>query len=737
MTAPAAADLANAEALAPAAGDPSGMSGMIQPHGALLALDPLTRRVTHASANVRDILGLASDFEPLGSSLEMCVGADAASRIGHRLAQCAAASHLPVHACIGPQDTRIDVLAHRQAGRILLEFTPARSQDAGEITPEYLQRVINMLQGDIQDETLWALAADLVRDLTGLHRVMICRFDEDWNGEVVGESRRRDLESFLGVDYPAGAIPVQVRRLCEENLEHYIPDTRSTPVALRLDAGCAAAPPLDMRRAGLGDVAREHLELLQRMGVRAAFELPLMVEGRLWGLIASHHYEPAVLPLARRRMAGIVAHALATVIGRSTARSLVAATARANLLNTRMLAAASADGMRDLGELFGRFEAEIRAAMQAGAVLVWSGESAWWWGEAAPGEYRAALIALMRQRLADAHRWETSGLGAHLPGETVFGGVLAVRFAESGGAGIAILRLPLAREASRAGDPREVAAGSSVADGPSARRASAAWCDIMPGRSAPWSEAARRFLTELASVHVRYALRQAEQALGDRTRALEAARRQLEDFDHIIAHDLRAPLRGLAGFATLLRSGDAGDSPVEREHYLQCIIDNAEFMNRLLDDAVAFAHISRADVKFGPVSCNALVAECLGRLRRNWPAARFEVANLPDCTGDTALLGKLWTNLLDNAAKYSAGRKDSLVQVDFHQGYYRVRDNGIGFDQQYADKVFGIFTRLHGRQDFAGSGIGMAVARRVVERHGGVIEAHGRVGEGATFRFRV
>jgi len=142
-------------------------------------------------------------------------------------------------------------------------------------------------------------------------------------------------------------------------------------------------------------------------------------------------------------------------------------------------------------------------------------------------------------------------------------------------------------------------------------------------------------------------------------------------------------------------------------------------------------------VKFGPVSCNALVAECVGVLHQSWPNARFVVADLPDCTGDAALLKQLWLNLLENAAKYSAGRAPSVVQVDYNAGFYRVRDNGVGFDQKYVDKVFGVFTRLHSREEFEGSGIGMAVAKRVIERHGGVIEAEGRVGEGATFRFRV
>jgi light-regulated signal transduction histidine kinase (bacteriophytochrome) len=124
-------------------------------------------------------------------------------------------------------------------------------------------------------------------------------------------------------------------------------------------------------------------------------------------------------------------------------------------------------------------------------------------------------------------------------------------------------------------------------------------------------------------------------------------------------------------------------------------------------------------------------------LRHTCTNARFEVGELPDCRGDVALMKQLWLNLLDNAAKYSSKHETPLIQVDFAEGFYRVRDNGVGFEQKYVDKVFGVFTRLHSREEFEGTGIGMAVAKRVVERHGGVIEAEGRPGNGATFRFRL
>ncbi len=737
MTERPADPFTQADALEACAREPIHVPGVAQAHGALLAIDPLSQRVTHASANFCEIVGLTRDFEPLGNTLDVCVGAVAAGRIYERLAYFDAESHLPVHECIALAGRRLDVLAHRHAGRTILEFTAAQNDDGGNVTLEHLQRMLNMLGADTEDRDLWTVAADLVRDLTGLHRVMIYRFDQDWNGEVVGESRRQDLAPFLGLNYPAGDIPVQARRLYEINLARYIPDVQYVPVALRVSGECVDAAPLDMSLADLRGISPVHIEYLQNMGVRATFVLSLMVNGRLWGMIACHHYQLATVPLARRKMVGIVAHSLATLIARSSARRVADATAQADLLQARMLAAASAEGLHDFDHLVGQFEKELRDRMQAGAILAWSDKGVSWWGEAAPEVRRAVLVEHLRQRVADTPVWQTSQLGDELPDEAVFGGALVVRFDAPGRAGMAMLRQSRDREVFWAGDPRKVVTLSADGLRLSPRRSFAAWREIVRGRSAPWSEIEQRFVADLSAVHVRFALRQARDTVHERTRALEATVRQLEEFDYTIAHDLRAPLRGLIGFATLLRTADAGDSAAERERYLERIIANAQFMNRLLDDLLAFARTSRTDVKFGPVSCNGIVAECLGVLGQSWPTARFEVADLPDCTGDGTLLKQVWLNLLDNAAKYSAGRETPVVRVDFDAGFYRVRDNGVGFDQKYVDKVFGVFTRLHSREEFEGSGIGMAVAKRVVERHGGVLEAEGRVGEGATFRFRL
>jgi light-regulated signal transduction histidine kinase (bacteriophytochrome) len=726
----------NAAALEACTREPIQIPGVVQAHGALVAVDPLTRRVTHASATFCEILGLAKDFEPLGSSLEDCVGSAAAVRLNERLAQFTDESHPPVHEFIEHRTRHLDVLMHRHARRTVLEFLPAERVESESVSPEYLQRLLNLLSGDTRDVGIWSVTANLVRDLTGLHRVMIYRFDDEWNGEVIGEARRDGLESYLGLSYPASDIPVQARRLYEINLARYIPDVYYTPVVLRAHADCAEGP-LDLSLADLRGISPVHIEYLRNMGVRATFVLSLLVGGRLWGMIACHHYDQAAVPLARRKMLSVFAHSLSNMIGRSVARAAADSTFQANLLQARMLATASAEGQRAFPELLARFATEMCATLQATALVCWSDEGVSWWGTEVSDVHRAALIREIRLRLSSAPDWNSCRLGAELAGEEMFGGVLAAQFEDNGRSGLALLRLARDCEVYWAGDPQKVVTLSDDGLRLSPRRSFAAFREVVRGRSAPWSGATIQFVADLKYLHARFAVHQAQEVARERARALEEIVRELQDFDYTIAHDLRAPLRALVGFASLLRSANEDDSPADRAHYLDRIIISAQFMSRLLDDLMALAQSSRADVHFGSVSCNAIVAECVDVLRHTCTNARFEVGELPDCRGDVALMKQLWLNLLDNAAKYSSKHETPLIQVDFAEGFYRVRDNGVGFEQKYVDKVFGVFTRLHSREEFEGTGIGMAVAKRVVERHGGVIEAEGRPGNGATFRFRL
>lgn len=222
--------------------------------------------------------------------------------------------------------------------------------------------------------------------------------------------------------------------------------------------------------------------------------------------------------------------------------------------------------------------------------------------------------------------------------------------------------------------------------------------------------------------------------------ALESANRELEAFSYSVSHDLRAPLRHAAGFVELLK-GHAGASLDEKSlRYLKTITDAVTRMGRLIDDLLSFSRTGRAELRRGKVSMGQLVEEVRRDLGPELKDREVDwvVGPLPDADGDGPLLRQVWANLLGNAVKYTRGRRPARIEVGAapgpEKGYF-VRDNGAGFDMRFVDKLFGVFQRLHGSQEFEGTGIGLANVHRIVVRHGGRIWAEGKVGEGATFYF--
>jgi PAS domain S-box-containing protein len=231
-------------------------------------------------------------------------------------------------------------------------------------------------------------------------------------------------------------------------------------------------------------------------------------------------------------------------------------------------------------------------------------------------------------------------------------------------------------------------------------------------------------------------------SLREKTERQEAANRELEAFSYSVSHDLRAPLRHIAGFGQLLtqRSGAALDD--KSRHYLEVIQTSVSRMGALIDDLLAFSRANKVGLTAQRVRAADMVREIRAELEamRKGPPVEWTIGELPDMRGDPAMLRQVWVNLLSNAIKYSAKNPAPRIEVGFipagdAPGAYFVRDNGAGFDMRYADKLFGVFQRLHSAQEYEGTGIGLAMVRRILERHGGRIWAQAAPGEGAVFYF--
>jgi signal transduction histidine kinase len=229
-------------------------------------------------------------------------------------------------------------------------------------------------------------------------------------------------------------------------------------------------------------------------------------------------------------------------------------------------------------------------------------------------------------------------------------------------------------------------------------------------------------------------------ALEARAKA-EAANQELEAFSYSISHDLRAPLRAIAGFSRILIEEYGPQLDRQAQHYLQRVYDGAKHMGHLIDDVLAFSRFSRQPLNKQPVDMAALVRQALRELRSEYEERQVELTlgELPVCQADPALLKQVMMNLLSNALKYT--RRQAVAQIEIgaqpsgDRPIYFVRDNGVGFDMRSAHKLFGVFQRLHATDEFEGTGVGLAIVQRIIQRHGGKVWADAEPGQGATFYF--
>ncbi|PWT72427.1 MAG: hypothetical protein C5B46_06845 [Proteobacteria bacterium] len=271
--------------------------------------------------------------------------------------------------------------------------------------------------------------------------------------------------------------------------------------------------------------------------------------------------------------------------------------------------------------------------------------------------------------------------------------------------------------------------------------------ELLEAAAATLGYALGRLEREAATVAAQVILKRENRELSERTEwcqhALELAQTELDSFSYSVSHDLRAPIRHISGFARLLEEDVANALDPQARHYLEIISSASRKLGRLIDDLLAYSRTARQPLTLRPVSLAPLVQTLAAQLmaRSGARGIEWEFGDLPSVVADPELLRVLLLNLLDNAVKYTHGRARAQIKIDASSTAshttIEIGDNGVGFDMRYAATLFGVFQRLHREEDFEGNGIGLAICRRIVQRHGGMIWAEAKPDNGAKFRFTI
>ena len=711
--------------------EPIRTPGAIQPHGALLCLDAATLDVRQRSANAPAFLdGLLEGARPCASLAERL----AAWRDSEQHALVDRVEH---------GGRWFDLAGHRLGDRLVVDFEPGERTETLETLYPAIRAGIERMEAVGDLAALPRTAARVVRDLTGLDRVMIYRFDPDWNGQVVAEAIAGPLPSYLHLRFPASDIPAQARDLYRRNRLRLIASSDYAPSLVEPAADPVTGETLDLSDSALRHVSPVHLEYMRNMGTGASMSVSILVDGELWGLISCHNREPRRVTAPVRNACDLLGQVLAMRIAALDRSAFSAERIALKDLETQLLARMSRErdfsvGLADSAEIWMALAGATGAAVFGDDGLRTTGD--------APREEDLRALADWLHREHPGELFHTDSLGALVPGADRYSdrasGLLAVSLSTLRPRYVMWFRPEVVRTVAWGGDPKKPV-GAPLDDGVPGRlhpRTSfEQWKELVRGRAAPWRPSELQAAADFRRSVIDLVLHRAEER-AELSEELQRSNRELEAFSYSVSHDLRAPFRHIVGYAELLGEREEQLSGPSR-HYLTSIRESALSAGRLVDDLLAFSRLGRASLARARVNTAKLVDEVRRTLEPEWSGREVEwrIGPLPVAYGDPSMLRQVLLNLIDNALKYSRASAPAVVTISGEAQpdhvTFTVGDNGVGFDMAYVDKLFGVFQRLHRADEFEGTGIGLALARRIVERHDGRIWAEGALGQGAVFRF--
>ena len=757
--------------------EPVRTPGCIQAHGALLVLRMADLAILQASENTQVILGQAASAL-LGHSVSAVVKAEGEARLRSILAT-EPTDRNPIYAFSLPatqQVAAMDVTVHTLDGVVMVEFeATGRSLPGSAINPvspgpshqpDYyaiIKKTVARLQIADTLQTFCQALADETRMLSGMDRVMIYKFHADHHGEVFAESRRSDLAPWLGLHYPAEDIPKPARDIFAKTWIRPVPDINGALAEMVPLVNPETGRPVDMTFCALRGVSVMYTEYLQNMGVSAGLTMPLRRGNVLWGLIACHHYSgPHHVPYELRAACEFLAQVGSLQHQAVEDRENAAYRLQLEDVNQQLLTLAAQEG--GLASMTDGVPSLLGAMHASGAALYH--RDRWWRVGETPDEAQLealgqwlvkSLVGRLDAGSLVSPLYATQSLSRDYPPGAAFAdvasGLLAAPLSRSGQNLMMWFRPEVKKTVNWGGNPLD----KPTTPGPhgarlTPRRSFELFSESVHQQALPWLQVEIDAAARLRALIMELVIVRAEQLAGLNA-DLARSNEELDAFAYVASHDLKEPLRGIHKYAHQLM--EAVPANEEERRKLDGLMRLTLRMDSLLDSLLHFSRVGREELTLEMVDLNEVLADAVEMVGSRTGDSRTQIVTprpLPLILCDRVRVREVLVNLLSNALKYNdkAAKRVEVGFIDAHesalrQGFpdeaaghtvYYVRDNGIGIAPRHFDQVFKMFKRLHGREEYGGgTGAGLTIVRKLVERHRGQVWPESAVGTGTTFFF--
>lgn len=721
--------------------EPIHIPGKIQAHGFLLATD-LNFNVTHCSKNVINYLkSPVSDI--LGKSLNALPGFASAEQQDNNLISMIT---LVVKQKKNQQIVYLDqvvngisynVAIHTNEAGYILDFEPELSNLQSDIQG-MVGRSLSEMLGDKDFSNLLTNAAEQVRTIIGYDRVMIYKFHNDGHGEVVAENKNDALESWMGLHYPASDIPTQARELYKLNPVRLIANVLDQPSAIV--ALATHAKPLDLSFNSLRAVSPVHIQYLINMGVASSFSISIIYQDELWGLIACHNYTPRFINIAQRETAKLVGQVLSSAIGfrsNDQEQKLTAQHSRAiesitrNLLrNIPVHEALTSEDEHSLADVVNCSGAALHFENEFSLI-----------GQTPPKEFMARLVNWLDKQSYEDGYYMSNQLSADFPEAASYkdsiSGILACRLGKDLNEYLIWFRPEKISTVKWAGEPAKVQElDSNGLLKISPRNSFREWMQEVRLTSEQWHQ---HELTAAMSLRdeVNYSISRKATELRVINEKLRIAYSELDTFSYTISHDLKNPLTTIKSYSELIVR--EGMSQEKMKSMAQKITAGAIKMQRMIDEVLQYSQVGQSRIQTKAVNMQKLLDELRQDLliSSQNPELIIEVIDTPEVYGDELMIFQVFSNIVGNAVKYSSKTAFPKVVISgkTHEDevVYTISDNGIGIPAEQHSSIFDLFSRASTSTEFEGTGVGLAIVKRILDKHHGRIWLDSAPGNGSVF----